>query len=68
MDSKVSKNYSFLSTSSDDSILILIPCEYDPDEGYDSLSEDSIDSSGLVDSSDDELVTIKINEIRKINV
>ena len=68
MDSKVSKNYSFLSTSSDDSILILIPCEYDPDEGYDSLSEDSIDSSELVDSSDDELATIKINEIRKINV
>ena len=71
MNTKFSKNYLSSSTPSNsisEFVIILIPCEYDPEEGYDSLSEDSIDSSELVDSSDDELATIKINEIRKINV
>ena len=54
-------------SAEDYSIITLIPCEYDPEEGYGSLSEDSIDSSELIDSSDDELETIKINEIYKIN-
>ena len=71
MNTKISNNYSSLSsaqsTSTEDSIITLIPCEYDPEEGYGSLSEDSIDSSELIDSSDDELETIKINEIYKIN-
>ena len=43
-------SYSFLSitsTTNEDSIITLINCEYDPEDGYDSLSEDeeSIDSS-----------------------
>ena len=71
MNTKISNNYSSLSTapstSTEDSVITLIPCEYDPEEGYGSLSEDSIDSSELIDSSDDELETIKINEIYKIN-
>ena len=54
-------------SSLDDSIITLIPCEYDPINGYDSLSEDSIDSSEILDSSDDELEIIKINELYKIN-
>ena len=65
-------SYSFLSitsTTNEDSIITLINCEYDPEDGYDSLSEDeeSIDSSEIVDSSDDELEIIKINEIYKTN-
>ena len=70
MEKRVSKNYSFLSipsNSTEDSIITLIPCEYDPEEGYDSLSENSLDSSEILESSDDELEIIKINEIRKIN-
>ena len=64
-------SYSFLSitsTTNEDSIITLINCEYDPEDGYDSLSEDeeSIDSSEILDSSDDELEIIKINEIYKI--
>ena len=65
-------SYSFLtitSTTNEDSIITLINCEYDPEDGYDSLSEDeeSIDSSEILDSSDDELEIIKINEIYKAN-
>ena len=65
-------SYSFLtitSTTNEDSIIILIPCEYDPEEGYGSLSEseDSLDSSEILDSFDDELEIIKINEIYKIH-
>ena len=73
MNTKVSKNASSSSTPSisteDYSIITLIPCEYDPEEGYDSLSEseESIDSSEILDSSDDELEIIKINEIYKAN-
>ena len=63
-------SYSFISNpsaSTEDSIITLIPCEFDPEDGYDSLSEveDSIDSSEILDSSDDELEIIKINEIYK---
>ena len=65
-------SYSFLSitsTTNEDSIITLINCEYDPEDGYDSLSEDeeSIDSSEILDSFDDELEIIKINEIYKAN-
>ena len=70
MDKKVSKSYSSLSTpstSTEDSIITLIPCEYDPEEGYDSSSEESVDSSEIIDSSDDDLEIVKINEIRKID-
>ena len=83
MNTKVSKNSSSLSTPStstrdssinltplnldEKSIITLIPCEYDPIDGYDSPSEDSIDSSEIIDSSDDELETVKINEFYKIN-
>ena len=78
MNTKLSKNFSSSSAEStstedsiinltEDSIINLIPCEYDPVDGYDSLSEDSIDSSELLDSSDDELEIIKINEIYKIS-
>ena len=51
----------------DYSIITLIPCEYDPIDGYGSPSEDSIDSSDILDSSDDELETIKIKKFYKIN-
>ena len=83
MNTKLSKNFSSSSTESTStedsnknlrplnlteySVINLIPCEYDPVDGYDSLSEDSIDSSEIVDSSDDELEIIKINEIYKTN-
>ena len=70
MDTKKSKNNSSISTQSisfEDSIITLIQCEYDPEEGYGSLSEDSIDSSEILDSSDEELEIIKINEIYKTN-
>ena len=70
MDIKKSKNNSSISTQSisfEDSLITLIPCEYDPEEGYGSLSEDSIDSSEILDSSDEELEIIKINEIYKTN-
>ena len=50
----------------DYSIINLIPCEYDPIDGYGSPSEDSIDTSEVIDSSDDELEVIKINEFYKI--
>ena len=56
------------STSTEDSIINLMPCEYDPVDGFGSQSEDSIDSSELIDSSDDELEVIKINEIYNINM
>ena len=56
------------STSTEDSIINLMPCEYDPVDGYGSQSEDAIDSSELIDSSDDELEVIKINEIYNINM
>ena len=55
------------STSFEDSIIFLIPCEYDPVEGYGSLSEDSIDSSEVIESSEDEIGIIKIDEIHAIN-
>ena len=80
MNTKLSKNSSSSSNSTEDSIINLIslnlseysiinliPCEYDPVNGYDSLSEDSIDSSEIVNSSDDELEIIKINKIYKVN-
>ena len=83
MNTKLSKNNSSSSTPSTstedsiisirpltlnkDSIITLIPCEYDPIDGYGSESEDSIDSSEIIDSSDDELEVIKINEIHKTN-
>ena len=56
-------------TLNEDSIINLIPCEYDPIDGYGSpsVSEDSNDSSEIIDDSDDELETIKINEIHKIS-
>ena len=67
---EVTKSYSTSSTpsaSTVDSVINLIPCEFDPENGYDSLSEDeeSIDSSEILDSSDDELEVVKINEIYK---
>ena len=70
MNIEVRKSDSSLSTPSTstlDTIITLIPCEFDPEDGYDSLSEveDSIDSSEILDSSDDELEIIKINEIYK---
>ena len=70
MEVEIKKSYSSLSTpsaSTADSVITLIPCEFDPEEGYDSLSEveDSVDSSEIVDSSDDELEIVKINEIYK---
>ena len=72
MNKQVSKNDSSSSSSNpsnstEDSIIVLIPCEYDPEEGYGSLSEseDSLDSSEILDSFDDELEIIKINEIYK---
>ena len=69
MDSRISKKYSYASApsfSAENFSLTLIPCEYDFEEGYGSLSEDSVDSSEIFDSSDDEF-TIKINEIHKVN-
>ena len=73
MNAKFSKYFSSsstpsTSTSTEHSIINLIPCEYEPVDGYDSPSEDSIDSSELIDSSDDELEVVKINEIYNINV
>ena len=70
MEFEVKKSYSSMSNASAstlDSIITLIPCEFDPEDGYDSLSEaeDSIDSSEILDSSDDELEVVKINEIHK---
>ena len=65
--SKYGSSLSTPSISTEDSIINLIPCEYDPEEGYGSLSEDSVDSSEILDSSDDELEIIKINEIYKTN-
>ena len=70
IDIKITKSYSTSSTpsaSTVDSVINLIPCEFDPENGYDSLSEDeeSIDSSEILDSSDDELEVVKINEIYK---
>ena len=47
------------------SIITLLPCEYDPIDGYGSASEDSMDSSDILDSSDDELETVKINVFYK---
>ena len=83
MNTKLSKNNSSSSTPStstedsiisirpltlnEDSIITLLPCDYDPIDGYGSESEDSIDSSEIIDSSDDELEVIKINEIHKTN-
>ena len=70
MSTKTSKNFSSLSApsaSTEDSIITLVPCEYNRVNGYDSPSEDSIDSSEIVNSSDDELETIKINKFYKIN-
>ena len=87
MNTKFSKNLSSSSTPStstedssislipltlnENSIITLLPCEYDPIDGYgsesESESEDSLDSSEIVDSSDDELEAIKINEIHKSN-
>ena len=83
MNKKLSKNNSSSSTPStstedsfinlmpltlnEDSIINLIPCEYDPIDGYGSPSEDSIDSSEVIDSSDDELEVIKINQFYKTN-
>ena len=68
---EVKKRYKSLltpSTSITDFVITLIPCEFDPENGYDSLSEveDSIDSSEILESSDDELETVKINKIYKI--
>ena len=60
-----------LPSLNENSIITLLPCEYDPIDGYgsesESESEDSLDSSEIVDSSDDELEAIKINEIHKSN-
>ena len=84
MSTKASKNSSSSSTPStstedsfiplmptlnENSIITLLPCEYDPIDGYGSPSEseDSLDSSEIVDSSDDELEVVKINEIYKTN-
>ena len=68
---EVTKSYSTSSTpsaSTVDSVITLMPCEFDPENGYDSLSEveDSIDSSEILESSDDELEIVKINKIYKI--
>ena len=83
MSTKTSKNSSSSSTPStstedsfiplmpftlnENSIITLLPCEYDPIDGYGSPSEseDSLDSSEIIDSSDDELEVIKINKIYK---
>ena len=82
MNTKASKNSSSSSTPStstedsfiplmptlnENSIITLLPCEYDPIDGYGSPSEseDSLDSSEIIDSSDDELEVIKINKIYK---
>ena len=54
-------------SAEDYSIITLIPCEYDPIDGYGSPSEDSIDSSEIIDSSDDELETVKIKVFYKNN-
>ena len=53
--------------STEFSIITLLPCEYDPIDGFDSQSEESIDSSDIPDSSDDESQAVKINEIYKTN-
>ena len=82
MSTKASKNSSLLSTPSattedsimdltaltpiENSIITLIPCEYDPINGYGSSSEYSGDSSEIIDSSDDELETIKIEKFHII--
>ena len=53
------------------SIITLIPCDYDSSEEEDeksvNVSKDSMDSSEILDSSDDEIEIIKINEIIKPN-
>ena len=53
------------------SIITLIPCDYDSSEEEDekslNISKDSMDSSEILDSSDDEIEIIKINEIIKPN-
>ena len=49
-------------------IITLIPCdESSDDENSSNLSQDSIDSSELVDSSDDETKTIQIKKITRGN-
>ena len=64
-----SKRKSFESSalSSETSIITLIPCEYESSDDYENLSQDSIDSSELVDSSDDENETIKVEKISSLN-
>ena len=52
-----SDNYlSILSTEEDVSIITLVPCDYESSEedDYVNLSQNSIDSSELLDDSDDE--------------
>ena len=68
MDSK-RKSFESSVSSSETSIITLIPCEYESsdDDDYGNLSQDSIDSSELVDSSDDENETIKIEKISSLN-
>ena len=72
MSNKKSTNDDILELSTEEtSIIALIPCEYDSsqEEDYANPSQDSIDSSELVDDSDDEVQFIteayKINENSK---
>ena len=58
-----------LSSSCGTSIITLLPCDYElsDDDNYGNVSQDSIDSSELVDSCEDENEFIKIEEIFSLN-
>ena len=69
MSSKVLFRRHISKTSANFSIITLIPCDNESYSGDDfsNLSHDSIDSSELVDSSDDEVKAVQIKDISKIN-
>ena len=57
------------SSTMDTSIITLIPCDYDSseeDEKPVNISQDSINSSDILESSDDEIVITKITQFIKI--
>ena len=64
MDSK-RKTFDSSSSSCETSIITLIPCDYESsdDDDYENVNENSIDSSELVDSSDEENESMKIESI-----
>ena len=67
MDSK-RKSFDSSTSSFETSIITLIPCDYESsDEGeLENVSHDSVDSSELVDSSDEENEPTKIEKISSL--